>query len=76
MEMTLVPFLAIIALSPVMLRSRLDRPGSQVREAFGEFNAFSAVSIQGLGGLANIVAGAAMVPQARSTATCFLSSRC
>ena len=49
MALALVPFLAIVALSPVMLRGRLDRLGSQAREALGELNAFTADSIQGLG---------------------------
>ena len=49
MAVALVPFLAIVALSPVMLRGRLDRLGSQAREALGELNAFTADSIQGLG---------------------------
>ena len=35
MALALVPFLAIVALSPVMLRGRLDRLGSQAREALG-----------------------------------------
>ncbi len=49
MAVALVPFLAIVAFSPVMLRGRLDRLGSQAREALGELNAFTADSIQGLG---------------------------
>ena len=49
MAVALLPFLIIVALSPVMLRSRLDRLGSQAREALGELNAFTADSIQGLG---------------------------
>ncbi len=49
MALALVPFLAIVALSPVMLRGRLDTLGSQAREALGELNAFTADSIQGLG---------------------------
>ncbi len=51
MAIALLPFLAIVAMSPVILRSRLDRLGSRAREALGELNAFTADSIQGLGEL-------------------------
>ncbi len=49
LAVALVPFLVIVALSPVFLRKRLDHLGSRAREALGELNAFTADSIQGLG---------------------------
>ena len=46
---TLLPFLALVALSPFLLRRRLDRLASKDREALGELNAHTVDSIQGLG---------------------------
>ncbi len=46
---TLSPFLALVALSPFLLRRRLDRLASKDREALGELNAHTVDSIQGLG---------------------------
>jgi ABC-type multidrug transport system fused ATPase/permease subunit len=48
MALALIPFLAVVFLSPVFLRKRLDRLGSRAREALGELNAFAVDSIQGL----------------------------
>ncbi len=48
MAAALAPFLAVVALSPFLLRNRLDRLGSRAREALGELNAFTVDSIQGL----------------------------
>ena len=48
MALALIPFLAVVVLSPVFLRKRLDRLGSRAREALGELNAFAVDSIQGL----------------------------
>ena len=48
MALALLPFLAVVALSPFLMRGRLDRLGSQAREALGELNAFAVDSIQGL----------------------------
>ncbi len=48
MAAALLPFLAAVALSPFLLRRRLDRLGSRAREALGELNAFTVDSIQGL----------------------------
>jgi ATP-binding cassette subfamily B protein len=48
MAVALAPFLAIVALSPFLMRNRLDRLGSRAREALGELNAFTVDSIQGL----------------------------
>ncbi len=48
MAVALLPFLAIVVLSPFLMRKRLDRLGSRAREALGELNAFAVDSIQGL----------------------------
>tara|TARA_Y100001934_G_scaffold264419_1_gene341303 strand:- start:542 stop:4135 length:3594 start_codon:yes stop_codon:yes gene_type:complete len=48
MAVALLPFLVLVALSPFLLRKRLDRLGSRAREALGELNAFTVDSIQGL----------------------------
>ena len=48
MAAALVPFLAIVVLSPFLVRRRLDRLGSRSREALGELNAFAVDTIQGL----------------------------
>ena len=48
MAAALAPFLALVVLSPFLVRERLDRLGSQSREALGELNAFAVDSIQGL----------------------------
>jgi ATP-binding cassette subfamily C protein CydCD len=44
----LLPFLATVGLSPFLLRERVDRLGSQAREAAGEIAAFAVDSVQGL----------------------------
>ena len=48
MALALAPFLALIALSPFLLRARIDRLGSRAREGLGELNAHSVDTIQGL----------------------------
>jgi len=48
MALVLVPFLAVVALSPFMLRKRVDEMGSRAREALGELNAHAVDSVQGL----------------------------
>jgi ATP-binding cassette subfamily C protein CydCD len=48
MAVALVPFLAVVALSPFLMRNRLDVLGSRAREALGELNAFAVDSVQGL----------------------------
>ncbi|MCZ6888305.1 MAG: ABC transporter ATP-binding protein [Gammaproteobacteria bacterium] len=48
MAAALIPFLAVVVLSPFFMRNRLDRLGSRAREALGELNAFTVDSIQGL----------------------------
>jgi len=46
--LALVPFLAIVALSPFFLRGRLDALGGRTREALGELNAHAVDTVQGL----------------------------
>ena len=45
----LLPFLLAVGLSPFLMRKRVDRLGSQAREAAGELGAFAVDSVQGLG---------------------------
>jgi ATP-binding cassette, subfamily B, bacterial len=47
--LALLPFLLAVGLSPVLMRKRVDRLGSQAREAAGELGAFAVDSVQGLG---------------------------
>jgi ATP-binding cassette subfamily C protein CydCD len=46
--LVLLPFLLFAALTPVLLRQRIDRLGAAAREALGVLNAHVADSIQGL----------------------------
>ena len=48
MAIALVPFLALVALSPFFARHRIDTLGSRAREAFGDLNAHAVDTIQGL----------------------------
>ncbi len=48
LAITLVPFLLAVGLSPFLMRKRVDRLGSQAREAAGELGAFAVDSVQGL----------------------------
>lgn len=48
MALALVPFLAMVALSPFFARHRIDALGSRAREAFGDMNAHAVDTIQGL----------------------------
>ena len=48
MAAVLAPFLGIVALSPFMLRRRVDEMGSRAREALGELNAHAVDTVQGL----------------------------
>ena len=48
MAIALIPFLAIVALSPFLLRGRLDDLGSRDREALGDLNAFAVDTVQGM----------------------------
>lgn len=45
----LAPFLAIVGLSPFLLRRRLDDLASRAREALGDLNAHAVDSVQGVG---------------------------
>ncbi len=45
----LLPFLAIVALSPFFMRKRIDELGSRASEVLGDLNAFTTDSVQGLG---------------------------
>ena len=47
MALALVPFLAVVALSPFFARHRIDTLGSRAREAFGDMNAHAVDTIQG-----------------------------
>lgn len=47
--LALLPFLVLVALSPFLMRGRVDRLGSEAREAAGELGAFAVDSVQGLG---------------------------
>ncbi len=48
MAVALVPFLALVTLSPFLARHRIDEQGSRAREAFGDMNAHAVDTIQGL----------------------------
>ena len=48
LAVALGPFLGIVAVSPFMLRTRIDKLGSRAREALGELNAHAVDTIQGL----------------------------
>ena len=48
MALALAPFLAVVALSPLLARRRIDVLGSRAREAFGDMNAHAVDTIQGL----------------------------
>ena len=48
MALALLPFLALVALSPFLARHRIDALGSRAREALGDMNAHAVDSIQGL----------------------------
>ena len=48
MALALIPFLALVALSPFLARHRIDVLGSRAREAFGDMNAHAVDTIQGL----------------------------
>jgi ATP-binding cassette subfamily C protein CydCD len=49
LPLALLPFLAAVGLCPFLLRGRVDRLGSEAREAAGELGAFAVDSVQGLG---------------------------
>jgi len=47
--LALLPFLLAVGLSPFLMRRRVDRLGSEAREAAGELSAFAVDAVQGLG---------------------------
>src|SRR5262249_18142907 len=47
--LALLPFLVAVGLNPFVMRKRVDRLGSEAREAAGELGAFAVDSVQGLG---------------------------
>ena len=49
LTLALLPFLLAVGLSPFLMRKRVDRLGSEAREAAGELGAFAVDSVQGLG---------------------------
>ncbi|HVO04450.1 MAG TPA: ABC transporter ATP-binding protein, partial [Candidatus Cybelea sp.] len=49
LALALLPFLAAVALSPFLMRKKVDRLGSKAREAAGELGAFAIDSLQGMG---------------------------
>ncbi|MBV8192472.1 MAG: ABC transporter ATP-binding protein, partial [Alphaproteobacteria bacterium] len=49
LALALLPFLLAVAISPFLMRKRVDRLGSKAREAAGELGAFAVDSVQGLG---------------------------
>ena len=49
MALALLPFLVAVGASPFLMRKRVDRLGSEAREAAGELGAFAVDSVQGLG---------------------------
>ena len=48
LALTIAPFLAVTALSPLVARDRVDRLGSRSREKLGEMNSHTVDSMQGL----------------------------
>ncbi len=63
LALALLPFLAAVAISPFVLRRRIDRLASRVREALGELNAHTVDSVQGL---TEVVAFQQEAPRKRS----------
>jgi len=49
LALALTPFLLAVGISPFLMRRRVDRLGSEAREASGELGAFAVDSVQGLG---------------------------
>jgi ATP-binding cassette subfamily C protein CydCD len=68
--LALLPFLAAVGLSPFLMRKRVDKLGSEAREAAGELGAFAVDSVQGLGEIV-----AFQQEQARGTRLDALSDR-
>jgi ATP-binding cassette subfamily C protein CydCD len=49
MAAALLPFLAVVTLSPFLMRNRIDTLSARASEALGELNAFAGDTVQGLG---------------------------
>jgi ATP-binding cassette subfamily B protein len=62
MALALLPFLALVVMSPFLMRHRIDSLGSRAREALGELNAHAVDTIQGLAEIAALQQG---VPRGR-----------
>ena len=56
--LALIPFLAVVVLSPFLMRRRIDYLGSRTREALGELNAHAVDTIQGLAEIGALQQGA------------------
>ena len=48
MALALLPFLAAVAISPFLVRRRIDELGTRAQEAFGDLNAHAVDTVQGL----------------------------
>ena len=48
MALALLPFLAVVAISPFLVRRRIDELGTRAQEAFGDLNAHAVDTVQGL----------------------------
>ena len=48
LALALLPFLAVVAISPFLVRRRIDELGTRAREAFGDLNAHAVDTVQGL----------------------------
>lgn len=57
LALSLVPTLMCVALTPVFFRSRIDRIGAEVREAFGLMSSHTVETVQGLTEVLNFEAG-------------------
>ena len=57
MGVALIPFLAVVALSPFLMRKRIDVLGSRAREALGRLNAHAVDTIQGMTEIAALQQG-------------------
>ena len=57
MALALIPFLAVVALSPFLMRKRIDVLGSRAREALGRLNAHAVDTIQGMTEIAALQQG-------------------
>jgi ATP-binding cassette subfamily C protein CydCD len=63
MALVLLPFLAVVGLSPFFMRHRIDTLGSRASEALGDLNAFTVDNVQGL----NEILAFQQVPERRKS---------